>query len=255
MALNHTPMRLTEHWTLEAQREYKRANGNSKVSPVRASGNMLLKFVRKAFTEPNGTSMIHWLEITGFKIFCFPGFEYSGEGQSGDWDLDTPRMTHFNWREYLGTFPPSELEEILEVPIVDVIVAFTQGKDDIFDGDKHWFVLKSAPHAGKWFLVFRRADGSDVICYPDGKGKKGKMFDGFEWTITDEKDSSRQRHFNQSNQNKLVGVKKAKGCDFLFGGWREDRFKNSSWRLVITKRSNTASDGTMSAYSLRISSF
>ena len=115
MALNHTMMELPNPWTLEAQQDYTRVNGDpTSVRAVRASGNHLLKFLRKAFTEPDGKSMVKWVEITGFESFCFPGFKYDqGGGQKGGWDLETPRMSHFNWREYLATFPSSELEEIM----------------------------------------------------------------------------------------------------------------------------------------------
>ena len=230
MARNHAMMELTNPWTLEAQQDYTRVNGDpGSVRAVRASGNHLLKFLRKAFTEPDGKSMVKWVEITGFESFCFPGFKYDVRGgQTGGWDLETPRMSHFNWREYLATFPSSELEEILKVPIFDVLVSHTTpvGDNPICNGAKHGFVLTSATHAGKYFLVFLRADESEVICYPDGRGDKGKTFNKCEWTIYDPKDPSRCKHFNQANQTKLVNVDPTKGCEFLFGGWRDSRFKN-----------------------------
>ena len=221
-------MELPNPWTLEAQQDYTRVNGDPECArAVRASGNHLMKFLRKVFTEPDGKSMVKWVEITGFESFCFPGFKYDvGGGQKGGWDLETPRMNHFKWRDYLATFRSSELEEILEVPIFAVLVAHTtqEGDNPICIGDKHWFVLKSALHAGKYFLVFLRTDKSEVICYPDSRGDRGKMFDKCEWTIYDPKDPSRCKHFNQANQNKLVNVDSTKGCEFLFGGWRDPRF-------------------------------
>ena len=101
MAVTHELMEFLGSWTLNAQREYD--GGGGKSDKVRASGNLLLKFVRKAFTYSDGTAVIDWLEIIGFKSICFPEFKFSGEGQHGDWDLGTPRMTHFDWRAYLRT--------------------------------------------------------------------------------------------------------------------------------------------------------
>ena len=71
-------------WTLDKHREYVRVSGDSNYKKVRISGNMLLKFVRKAFTESDGTAVIDRLDITRFRSFNFPAFAYSGTGQHGD---------------------------------------------------------------------------------------------------------------------------------------------------------------------------
>ena len=107
MQFNHHPMTLDGPWTLQAQLDYQRAIANrKKITDVRASGNALMKFVRKAFTYANGKSVVNWFEIKHFESISFPAFIYDvAGGQKGTWDLETPQMTNFNWREYLSTFP------------------------------------------------------------------------------------------------------------------------------------------------------
>ena len=64
MAVTHELMEFHGSWTLNAQREYD--GGGGKAETVRASGSLLLKWVRKAFTYPAGTAVIDWLDITAF---------------------------------------------------------------------------------------------------------------------------------------------------------------------------------------------
>ena len=168
MSLSHVLLSCAEPWTLDAQREFARVIGNSAPKSVRISGSSLLKFARKAFTEPDGTAVIKWLDITGFRAFCFPAF-VSRKARHGKWDLATPQMTHFDWRAYLGTYREGELQEMLEVPIHGVLVAYTKAGGAITNGDEHWSVLKSAPNAGKWFLVFLRIYEGAVVCSPDAR--------------------------------------------------------------------------------------
>ena len=124
MAVAHELMEFPGSWTLNAQRVY--AGGGGKSDKVRAIGNLLLKFVRKAFTYSDGTAVVGWMEITGFKSICFPEFKFSGDGQHVDRDLGAPRMAHFDWRAYLRTYPTVELAEILEVPINGVLVGYNK---------------------------------------------------------------------------------------------------------------------------------
>ena len=214
-------------WTLEAQRDWKKYQIDPSCKSVRVRGYDLLKFIRKAFTEPDGRSVIKYLRITPFKSFGFPEMKKASDGywSHRDWDLEDPRMSNFNWREYLGTFTPDELDAILEFAIFDVLVAYTVGEDDIFENDD--FVgLKLAPYAGQYFLVFRRVNNTQVICCFTETGSKGKVFDGREWTIIDLKDTKRLQQFEKKNQDILVGVNPDTRTEFLYGGWREDRFRS-----------------------------